>query len=98
MTGSPIVFAAGESIVAGYEDLRHQALHNPAAPSGLGWAVLVRQGMAVWMRLCAESLTARPQTQASRPATEGILPCYVRSEMVQILTSMAVGCWQEVRA
>jgi hypothetical protein len=90
--------AAGDALVAGYEDLRHQALHNPAAPSGLGWAVLVRQGMAVWMKLCAESLTARPQTEAPRPATVVVLPYYVRSEMVQILTAMAVGCWQEARA
>jgi len=90
--------AAGDSIVAAYEDLRHQVLHNPAAPSGLGWAVLVRQGMAVWTKLCAESLTARPQTEAPRPATASVLPYYVRSEMVQILTAMAVGCWQEARA
>lgn len=93
-----MVLSAGDCIVAGYEDLRHQALHNPAAPSGLGWAVLVRQGMAVWMKLCAESLTARPQTEAPRPAAEAVLPYYVRSEMVQILTAMAVGCWREARA
>ncbi len=92
-----MVPAAGDCIVAGYEDLRRQALHNPAAPSGLGWAVLVRQGTAVWMKLCAESLTAQPQTEASHPAA-AVLPYYVRSETVQILTAMAVGCWQEARA
>jgi hypothetical protein len=98
LNGSRNVPVAGDSIVAGYEDLRHHALHNPAASSGLGWAVLVRQGMPVWMKLCAESLTARPKTEASRPAADAVLPCYVRSEMVQILTAMALGCWQEAKA
>lgn len=97
LTGAPTFPAAGEDAIAGYENLRRQALHNPSAPSGLGWTVLVRQGMAVWMKLCTESLPARPKTETPRSNADALLPCYVRSELVQILTAMALTCWQEAK-
>jgi hypothetical protein len=71
---------------------------NSAAPSGLGFAVLVREGMAAWMRHCAEFLAARPHTETLRPVAEAVLPDFVRNEVVQILTAMAMGCFQEARA
>jgi hypothetical protein len=82
----------------GYEELRKQALGTRAkSQGGLGLALLMRQGMKSWMDawpLRAPEVSLRPLPESSR---EEIVPLDLRTEMVMILTGMALSARQEVK-
>lgn len=93
----PISIAA-PAILAGYEELRRQALHK-ADPMhrGAGLALFVRQGMRSWMQAwsrCRPSVPSKPQIKTS---VEQVSPIQGSRELVSILASMALGSRQEAR-
>jgi hypothetical protein len=76
-----------------YEELRSAALGvATAAASGRGLALLMRQGMAAWMRAWASCVAPRPSPvepgkQAKPPA--------VCPELVTVLAQMAMAAAQQ---
>lgn len=83
------------ALVAGYEDLRRQALDGGAYHQGLGMVLFLRQGMVAWMMAWLESNSPAPQAQ--KPRHGGRIPENHRSEIVGILAAMALSHWQEAR-
>ncbi len=67
----------------GYERLRLQAVRPGAGPDRCGLAILVRQGVAAWLRSCAE---LPPAPAAPRPGTA---PAAQETEMIDILLAIA---------
>lgn len=81
-----------------YEALRRYALEG-RGPRDLGFALLVRQGMAAWIR--AWSACAGPQHPARDRVSAGgsALPEGVRGEVTRLLVTMALGASRrEVRS
>lgn len=79
-----------------YEDLRRVALGELGGPSqGVGFALLLRRGMAAWMDACmktaAASFRSRP---ASRPE-QWLVPADLRCEVALVLATMALACPSE---
>jgi hypothetical protein len=61
-------------------------------------ALFVRQGMALWLSVFSQSAAAIPQRVPTHAGAEPRLPWNLRGELVRILTTMTLGCWQERRA
>jgi hypothetical protein len=85
-------------VVEGYEELRKQILGTGGRnPGGLGLALLMRQGMKSWMDAWsrrAPEVSVRPLPESSRGE---IVPLDLRTEVVMILTGMALSARQEGR-
>ncbi len=94
MTSVPdsIVAGAKEALVAGYEQLRRSALGRVSgAGRGVGFALLVRGGMATWMETCA-ALPRTPEAAARRPlAEQPLVPQDFRAEVANLLAEMALS-------
>jgi hypothetical protein len=78
---------AHQDLAAHYEQLRRDALGR-ASPGSVGLTLLLRQGLAAWIRACAcgASLPARalvPQANVIHP-----LPADVRSQAAIILAGI----------
>jgi hypothetical protein len=82
--------------VAGYEDLRQQALDGGASRQGLGMVLFLRQGMVAWMMAWLEANSPAPQEKRLWPGVR--VPENQRSEVVAILAAMALSHWEEARA
>ena len=81
--------------VAGYEELRRQALISHRGP---GLAVLMRRGVAAWMNVCSArsaSLPAKPYTQ---PEAEPVIPQDLHTDIVLILAGILLHGFLEARA
>jgi hypothetical protein len=77
--------------VARYEQLRRDALNRGSeVSSGIGLAVLLRQGLRAWMRACG-SVLPLSVNQVAQPAPVSSLPFDVRTQTVLILAGMLVG-------
>jgi len=75
-----------------YETLREEVLAGRGRGHGL--ALLLREGMAAWIR--AWSRAAGPAPVASRPPrAEPSLPAGVRGEVVSVLAGMALAICRE---
>jgi hypothetical protein len=75
-----------------YEGLRRQALGSRDGQGrGLGWALLVRQGMKSWMQAWSLRVTRGPAVSTTKTGLEDVSPIQSRQEVVVILASMALG-------
>ena len=81
--------------MAGYEDLRRQALDGGGCHHGLGMALLLRQGMVAWMTAWMESNSRVPENWRLTPAVA--VPEDRHGEIVAILATMALNHCQEMR-
>ena len=80
---------------AGYESLRRAVLEGGGGERELGFALLIRQGMAGWIR--AWSAGPAPARPAAGPMLgPGIaVPAGVRGEVTHLLVTMALGLTRE---
>jgi len=84
------------AMVAGYEDLRRQALDSGVYHQGLGMVLFLRQGMVAWMKAWIESKAPAPQEQMPSPGLR--VPENHRSEIIVIMAAMALSHWREATA
>lgn len=75
-----------------YEDLRQQALGSTTP--GLGWALLVRQGMAAWMQALPALSPALTSTPPARSIING--PTCLESDLILALVALVLGTRLEV--
>ena len=83
-----------DSATAGYESLRCAVLEG-GGERELGFALLIRQGMAGWIR--AWSACPAPARPAAGPmlGTGIAVPAGVRGEVTHLLVTMALGVTRE---
>lgn len=88
---------SGDVLVSKYEELRRVALGALRGPSqGVGFALLVRRGMAVWMDACTKA--AAGSSSRLRPLSkqeDRLLPPDLRGEVALVLAAMALACPSE---
>jgi hypothetical protein len=77
--------------VASYEALRRVALGRSGPDDGpsLGFTVLLRQGMAAWLR--AWAMCPHPAALVPRPAQSPAIPHLVHIELAQMWAHMALS-------
>lgn len=79
-----------------YEELRHNALERQVfARHGL--VVLLRHGLASWMQEWSRMPTPMPLPSNSERMTSCPLSPDTNTEIINVLTAMALGHMQEVR-
>jgi hypothetical protein len=80
--------AAGEDWAARYEQLRKDVLSQTTGV-GVGFIVILRQGMAAWIRACACVVTPVPEAKSVQPLSPVYsLPGDVRSQAAVILAGI----------
>ena len=84
-----------DGATAGYESLRRAVLEGGGGERELGFALLIRRGMAGWIR--AWSACAVPARPAAGPmrGTGIAVPAGVRGEVTHLLVTMALGATRE---
>ena len=98
MSAAPeaIVPEPGEALVSEYEDLRRVALGGLRGPSqGVGFALLLRRGMAVWMDACMKAATSLSRLRPVSRQEQHLLPPDLRGEVAMVLAAMALACPSE---
>ena len=91
MNQGPSPCIAQQDWVPCYEQLRSEALSRCHSKSrGFGLAVLLREGITAWMRVCS-SAVAPPAPPFAQPDPTDQLPWNMRTEAVLILAEMLVG-------
>lgn len=75
-----------------YEDLRQQALGSAA--QGLGWALMVRQGMVAWMQ--ALPALSPELMSASLPQPKSSGPTVPEGDLILALVALVLGTRSEV--
>jgi hypothetical protein len=83
--------SSNESLVSEYEELRRVAV----APSnglsrGVGFTLLLRRGMAVWMDAC-EAVAPPSRSQAAPRHEPRLVPSELRNEVALVLAAMAMA-------
>jgi hypothetical protein len=81
--------------VAGYEELRRQALIRQRGP---GLAVLIRHGVAAWMNACSACSASLPAKSYTQPEAEPVIPQGLHTEIVLILAGILLHGFLESRA
>jgi hypothetical protein len=86
-----------------YEDLRRQVLEEGSAPGCGGWgrALLIRHGMAAWMKAWPQRATVIPPGPNGPPTpilSEPSIPALLRPQATHILVAMILATRQEVLA
>lgn len=81
---------------AGYEQLRHAAVHARADAFPLGLAVLTRKGVTAWRRALTEltpaaTTSAATFSTAPAPAGRATLPTHIATELIHALTAVALA-------
>ncbi len=79
-----------DALRAGYEQLRGEALDRRDFYRGFGYALLVRAGLASWLLACHESVSASHRPAPSRPCSQVPSAGGLRSELVMVVTAMAL--------
>ena len=81
-----------DELCAGYEALRAAATGGPLTETPRGFALLLAQGLAAWMRV------VRPLPPAPPIAPAGARPMAAAAgqEVVRVLTEMALGSRREL--
>ena len=88
-----------DALIARYEELRGQALGRPSViPRGQGLALLLRRGMAAWMRAWAQCAPQLPTPPKEQRGDESILPFEMHREVTMILAGMVLSGRQEASA
>lgn len=85
-----------DALVARYEELRRHVLDQGGTESRLGLTLLLRQGLAAWSE--AQRACSLPRVRAVESRSDDLLPDDARTEVVHVLTNMALSNLQEVRA
>jgi hypothetical protein len=82
--------ASAEMLTSEYEELRRVALAGlDGLQRGIGFALLLRRGVAAWMDAClTAALPSRPQPV---PRDSCAVPPDLRGEVAQVLAAMALG-------
>ena len=89
---SPVSMAGtNDDPVAGYEDLRRQAVGAPGLHNGLGMVLFLRQGMTAWMKARLQATSARVGSSCRRGDSDERIPLDLRGEAALILAGMALG-------
>jgi hypothetical protein len=89
-TGPAAFTPAAEEIVVRYEDLRRHIIEGFGSRPRLGLAVLLRDGLAAWMTVCAPVASAvRPAPDPSDGAAHR-LSDEAHADLVHVLTAMAL--------
>ena len=89
---SPVsVAGANDGAVAGYEDLRGQAVGAPGFHNGLGMVLFLRQGITAWMKARLQATSARAGSSCGRGDSDERIPLDLRGEAALILAGMALG-------
>jgi len=84
-------------LVAGYEDLRRQAMGDGMGDMArLGTALFVHKGMAAWLRAWSDCTPPSETARIHDSCPEGGVPSELQSEVVMILAGMALNRYQEV--
>lgn len=82
--------SSSESLLSEYEELRRVALFPSNRLSrGVGFSLLLRRGMAVWMDACAAVAPAR--SQAVPREQHRLVRSELRSEVALVLAEMAMA-------
>jgi len=79
------------TVVTSYETLRRVALGHSGPTDGpqLGFTLLLRQGMAAWLR--AWALCAPPAVPQPRAIAVTAMPSLVHQELAQVWAQMVLG-------
>jgi hypothetical protein len=82
--------ASAEMLTSEYEELRRVALGgSDGLQGGVGFALLLRRGMAAWMDAClAAALPSRPRSAPRQDLCA--VPPDLRGEVAQVLATMAL--------
>ena len=83
--------APGAGLDAGYEQLRHAALHARAEAFPLGFAVLTRKGITAWRRALTDLTSERPTAPATTVATNWSLSTQIATELIDALAAVALA-------
>jgi len=81
--------AARSALVGAYEDLRHSALSG--AGRGIGFALLVRSGVAAWIAACASLARPFEAPPVRRSTAQPLVPQDFRAEVATLLAEMALA-------
>jgi hypothetical protein len=79
-----------EGASADYEALRRHVLDGGAGDRELGFALLMRRGMAAWIRAWSACAVPARAAEGPRHGTAILLPG-VRGEVTRLLVTMALG-------
>lgn len=90
----PAITAEGHAMVQHYESLRKDVVDFDAHTHAVrGLALLMRQGMAIWMKGVSEALVPAPAVARSQP--ERSLPVGIEQSLVDILATMTLATTAE---
>ena len=80
-----------EALIAGYEEMRRQALIG----HGTGLAVFIRRGMREWMHACSGWTSPLPAEAFAHTEAESVIPQGLQTEIILILAGMLLHGFQE---
>lgn len=87
-----IVAPSGEALLSEYEQLRLVALGRSNGPhQGIGFALLLRRGMAAWMDACVTAAAPSTPRPVPRQGHRLVAPD-LRGEVAIVLAAMALAC------
>jgi hypothetical protein len=89
---APFAPPKDEALVAGYEELRRQAL---IGHGGTGLAVFIRRGMREWMHACSRPNSPPAAKAYARTEAEPVIPQGLQPEIILILAGMLLHGFQE---
>ena len=78
-----------------YEALRRALLEGHGGERELGLALLMRRGMAAWIRAWSACVTPAPPVQELGCGAQMPLPAGVRGEITRLLVTMAFSAHQK---
>lgn len=90
----PAIAAQGHAMVEHYESLRKDVVDFDGHTHAVrGLALLMRQGMAIWMKGMSEALMPAPALARSQPQRS--LPVGIEQSLVDILATMTLATTSE---
>ena len=92
MTAGPAAATtpAPEEIALCYEDLRRHIIEGFGSRPRLGLAVVLREGLAAWMTVCAPAASAVLPAPAPSAGAAHRLSDEAHADLVHVLTAMAL--------
>lgn len=80
-----------------YEELRHNTVERQATFIRHGLVVLLRYGLATWIQEWSRMPSPSPLPSNGEKPTPRPLPPDTNTEVINVLTAMALGHMREVR-
>lgn len=84
-----------DGATAGYEGLRRAVLESGGGERERGFALLIRQGMAGWIRAWSACVVLGGTPEGPVLGTGIVVPAGVRGEVTRLLVTMALGATRE---